>query len=150
MQSEQNRDRRQADRLRSITALCEDAAEPANSPSADYPQPIDPLLTDFDLEKLTGRARSSWQKARLTGDGPPFIRLGRLVRYRQSDFNAWLTAHARLRSTSEAGVVKKLFYSADIAAPLTAPARRPREPMIQETPRPAASGGAQIEGGSND
>jgi predicted DNA-binding transcriptional regulator AlpA len=99
MQSEQNR--RQADRLRPITALCEDTADPAKSLSADYPQPIDPLLTDFDLEKLTGRARSSWQKARLTGDGPPFIRLGRLVRYRQSDFNAWLTAHARLRSTSE-------------------------------------------------
>lgn len=31
----------------------------------------DPLLTDFDLERLTGRARSSWQKDRLTGDSPP-------------------------------------------------------------------------------
>ena len=63
---------------------------------------IDPLLTDFDLERVTGRARSSWQKARLTGDGPPFIRLGRLVRYRQSDVEGWLSAHASLRSTSEA------------------------------------------------
>jgi predicted DNA-binding transcriptional regulator AlpA len=71
---------------------------PAKSPS---PQ-IDPLLTDFELERVTGRARSSWQKARLTGDGPPFIRLGRLVRYRQSEFEAWLTAHPSLRSTSEA------------------------------------------------
>jgi predicted DNA-binding transcriptional regulator AlpA len=63
---------------------------------------LDPLLTDFDLERVTGRARSSWQKARLTGDGPPFIRLGRLVRYRQSDVEGWLSAHASLRSTSEA------------------------------------------------
>jgi hypothetical protein len=49
------------------------------------PQPIelpqkpsgstDPFLTDFDLERLTKRARSSWQKARLTGNGPPFVRL---------------------------------------------------------------------------
>ena len=76
-----------------------------NSPP-DFPkQPllqIDSLLTDFDLERVTGRARSSWQKARLTGDGPPFIRLGRLVRYRRSDVELWLAAHPSLRSTSEA------------------------------------------------
>jgi predicted DNA-binding transcriptional regulator AlpA len=71
-------------------------------PSKQPSQQIDPLLTDFDLERVTGRARSSWQKARLTGGGPPFIRLGRLVRYRQSDVEGWLSAHASLRSTSEA------------------------------------------------
>jgi predicted DNA-binding transcriptional regulator AlpA len=60
------------------------------------------LLTDFDLERITGRARSTWQKARLTGTGPPFIRLGRLVRYRMSEFNAWLRACPSIRSTSEA------------------------------------------------
>jgi predicted DNA-binding transcriptional regulator AlpA len=64
---------------------------------------IDPLLTDFDLERLTGRARSSWQKARLTGNSPKFIRLGRLVRYRLSDVEAWLAAHPTLRSTSDTG-----------------------------------------------
>jgi hypothetical protein len=75
--------------------------------AAPAPHPeIDPLLTDFDLERVTGRARSTWQKARLTGDGPPFIRLGRLVRYRQSDFELWLAAHPSLRSTSEAGVIR--------------------------------------------
>jgi predicted DNA-binding transcriptional regulator AlpA len=62
----------------------------------------DALLTDFDLERLTGKARSSWQKARLTGDGPKFIRLGRLVRYWASDVEAWLAARPSLRSTSEA------------------------------------------------
>jgi hypothetical protein len=63
---------------------------------------IEPLLDDHDLEMITGRARSSWQKARLTGQGPPFIRLGRLVRYRAFDVEAWLNAHPSLRSTSEA------------------------------------------------
>jgi predicted DNA-binding transcriptional regulator AlpA len=72
------------------------------SPSKQASQQMDPLLTDFDLERLTGRARSTWQKARLTGDGPKFIRLGRLVRYRRSEFNAWLAACPSLRSTSEA------------------------------------------------
>jgi predicted DNA-binding transcriptional regulator AlpA len=71
------------------------------SSSKQASQRIDPLLTDFDLERLTGRARSTWQKARLTGDGPKFIRLGRLVRYPKREFDAWLAAFPRLRSTSE-------------------------------------------------
>jgi predicted DNA-binding transcriptional regulator AlpA len=75
-------------------------AESSGAPPTHSNQDV--LLTDFDLEKLTGKARSSWQKARLTGDGPPFIRLGRLVRYRRSEFNAWLAACPSLRSTSEA------------------------------------------------
>jgi predicted DNA-binding transcriptional regulator AlpA len=70
----------------------------------------DVLLTDFDLERITDRARSTWQKARLMGTGPPFIRLGRLVRYRTSEFNAWLSAHPSLRSTSdEAEVLQRKF-----------------------------------------
>jgi hypothetical protein len=75
-------------------------SNPATPPPTHLKQDL--LLTDFDLQRLTGRARSSWQKARLTGGGPPFIRLGRLVRYRMSEFNAWLAACPSRRSTSEA------------------------------------------------
>jgi predicted DNA-binding transcriptional regulator AlpA len=67
------------------------------------PSAIDPLLDDRELERRTGRKRSTWQKKRLTGDGPPFIRLGRLVRYRQSEFEAWLAAIPSLQSTSDVG-----------------------------------------------
>jgi predicted DNA-binding transcriptional regulator AlpA len=79
---------------------------PADSVKSPATQParsadIEPLLDDHDLEQITGRARSTWQKSRLTGEGPPFIRLGRLVRYRRGDFERWLAAHASLRSTSE-------------------------------------------------
>jgi hypothetical protein len=102
MQSKRDRNRRESgERLSSARTPPGDAAdEPISKASADS-QSIGLLLTDFDLERLTGRARSSWQKARLTGDGPPFVRLGRLVRYRPSDFEAWLAARPRLRSTSE-------------------------------------------------
>jgi len=51
---------------------------------------IEILLTDHDLERMTGRARSTWQKDRLTGRRPRFIRVGRLVRYRHSDVEHWL------------------------------------------------------------
>jgi predicted DNA-binding transcriptional regulator AlpA len=75
-----------------------------NSTSRDIDEP-ERLLSDHDLERLTGRARSSWQKARILGNGPPFIRLGRLVRYRRRDFEAWLNQHPRRQSTSEAEAV---------------------------------------------
>jgi predicted DNA-binding transcriptional regulator AlpA len=67
------------------------------------PAAIDPLLDDRDLERLTGGKRSTWQKRRLSGNGPPFIKLGRLVRYRQSEFQAWLAAIPSQQSTSDTG-----------------------------------------------
>jgi hypothetical protein len=101
MHSKRDRDHDWGQRLSSTRTPLENAADkPISRASADS-QSSGPLLTDFDLERLTGRARSSWQKARLIGDGPPFVRLGRLVRYRPSDFEAWLAARPRLRSTSE-------------------------------------------------
>ncbi len=63
---------------------------------------LDQLLSDRDVEKITGRARSTLQKDRLAGTGIPFVRIGRLVRYRQSDVAAFLDALPARRSTSEA------------------------------------------------
>jgi predicted DNA-binding transcriptional regulator AlpA len=51
---------------------------------------IDPLLSDRDVERITGRARSTLQKDRIAREGIPFVRLGRLVRYRESDVAAFL------------------------------------------------------------
>jgi hypothetical protein len=63
---------------------------------------LDPLLSDRDVEKITGRARSTLQKDRVSGSGIPFVRLGRLVRYRQTDVRAYLDALPACRSTTEA------------------------------------------------
>jgi hypothetical protein len=68
---------------------------------------LDPLLSDRDVEKITGRARSTLQKDRVVGSGIPFVRVGRLVRYRQSDVEAFLEALPAYRSTSEADLVDK-------------------------------------------
>jgi predicted DNA-binding transcriptional regulator AlpA len=62
---------------------------------------LDQLLSDRDVEKITGRARSTLKKARLAGTGIPFVRIGRLVRYRQSDVAAFLDALPSRRSTGE-------------------------------------------------
>jgi predicted DNA-binding transcriptional regulator AlpA len=47
-----------------------------------------------------GYSESTLEKKRLTGKGPPFIRLGRAVVYDTRDLDAWL-AERRARSTSE-------------------------------------------------
>jgi predicted DNA-binding transcriptional regulator AlpA len=62
---------------------------------------LDPLLSDRDVERITGRARSTLQKDRVVGSGIPFVRIGRLVRYRPSDVRAYLDALQAHRSTSE-------------------------------------------------
>jgi len=47
-----------------------------------------------------GYAESTLEKKRITGGGPPFIRLGRRVVYDSRDLDAWL-AERRARNTSE-------------------------------------------------
>jgi predicted DNA-binding transcriptional regulator AlpA len=44
-----------------------------------------------------GYAESTLEKKRLTGDGPPFIRLGRVIVYDTRDLDSWLSAR---RATS--------------------------------------------------
>jgi predicted DNA-binding transcriptional regulator AlpA len=61
----------------------------------------DELMTTEELAAMTKTPPSRWNKARLTGDSPPFVKLGHLVRYRRSDVLAWLAAQPRVNSTSE-------------------------------------------------
>jgi predicted DNA-binding transcriptional regulator AlpA len=51
--------------------------------------------------ELTGLSISTLNKLRLTGAGPPYLKLGRRVAYDVGDLNAWL-ASKRRNSTSEA------------------------------------------------
>jgi predicted DNA-binding transcriptional regulator AlpA len=61
----------------------------------------DRLLSDRDLSALIGRARATIQKDRVSGRGVPFIKIGGLVRYRESDVQAYIASLATRRSTSE-------------------------------------------------
>jgi predicted DNA-binding transcriptional regulator AlpA len=61
----------------------------------------DRLLTDRQVSEITGRARSTLQKDRLAGGGIPYVYVGRLVRYRMSDVQAYIAALPTCRSTSE-------------------------------------------------
>ena len=59
------------------------------------------LLTDREVSQITGRARSTLQKDRVSGTGIRFVRVGGLVRYRLSDVETYIAALPARRSTSE-------------------------------------------------
>jgi len=62
----------------------------------------DPLLTPHDASAFLGLSRSWLAKLRLTGSGPHYVKLGRQVRYRLCDLEAWLRGEVR-SSTSDPG-----------------------------------------------
>lgn len=63
---------------------------------------IDPVLNEDEAARYCRQARITLAKARLRGDGPPFLKLGRSVRYLKSDLDKYL-ASKRRRSTSDTG-----------------------------------------------
>jgi predicted DNA-binding transcriptional regulator AlpA len=54
------------------------------------------LLTPREAAQFLRLSLSWLAKARMRGDGPPYVKLGRSVRYRESDLIGWLKARARL------------------------------------------------------
>jgi predicted DNA-binding transcriptional regulator AlpA len=62
--------------------------------------PIDPLLHPRDAAKALSVSLSWLAKARMRGDGPPFIKIGRAIRYSLAALQQWTKSRQRL-STSE-------------------------------------------------
>ncbi|MDQ8757489.1 DNA-binding protein [Sphingosinicella sp. LHD-64] len=64
----------------------------------------DDLITTEQLAAELSVPPSRLHKARVSGiDSPPFIKLGRLVRYRRGDIRNWIASKPRANSTSERG-----------------------------------------------
>jgi hypothetical protein len=78
--------------------LLDSAAMPTATSAAD----LDQLLDDTVLSTWTGRTRGWFAKARMSGNGPPFIKIGRKVLYRRRAVLEWL-AECERRPTSERG-----------------------------------------------
>jgi predicted DNA-binding transcriptional regulator AlpA len=58
------------------------------------------LLTPKDAADVLRLSLSWLAKARMRGDGPPYVKLGRSIRYREGALVQWLRSQGRL-STSE-------------------------------------------------
>lgn len=61
---------------------------------------FDPLLTDGDLAEHFNCSETTSRNWRVRGEGPRWIKVGRLVRYRLSDVLAYEAERTR-QSTSE-------------------------------------------------
>lgn len=60
------------------------------------------LMSQKDLAAYLGKSIAWCERARWTGDGPVFVKLGRNVRYRAADVLAWIDASARSSTTEGA------------------------------------------------
>jgi excisionase family DNA binding protein len=58
------------------------------------------LLTPKEAALLLKTSLSFLAKARMSGEGPPFTKIGRSVRYSETDLLQWMKSRRRL-STSE-------------------------------------------------
>ncbi len=62
--------------------------------------PVIVLLTPKEAAKLLKVSLSWLAKARMRGDGPPYIRVGRSIRYSEAALLQWMKSRQRL-STAE-------------------------------------------------
>jgi len=60
----------------------------------------DRLLSPKEAAEFLGMSASWLAKARMRGDGPPYVKIGRAVRYPEGALRQWLKAQMHL-STSE-------------------------------------------------
>jgi predicted DNA-binding transcriptional regulator AlpA len=76
---------------------------PVSGAAAAQKPPAQPCLLLTPKETATRlRLSTSWlAKARMRGDGPPYIKMGRAIRYNEAAILQWMKSRQRL-STSEA------------------------------------------------
>jgi predicted DNA-binding transcriptional regulator AlpA len=60
----------------------------------------DRLLTRSEVHSIFGLTQRYLEVSAVRGDGPPFIKINRSVRYRVGDLREWITAH-KVMSTSQ-------------------------------------------------
>jgi excisionase family DNA binding protein len=60
------------------------------------------LLTQSELAERLGTSERFLEVRRVTGGGPPYVKVGRAVRYRPSAVDAWIQQRERT-STSDSG-----------------------------------------------
>lgn len=76
-----------------ITALILEAAREAVAQAlaaAQQPQPSREYINTEEASAYLGLSKPQLEIWRSQGDGPPYIKLSRLVRYKKSDLDSWM------------------------------------------------------------
>lgn len=79
----------------------EKVTKPEASPQSPFDQG-DRLLNVKQVSEITGMAVGTLNKARTTGetDAPPWVKIGKSVRYRASSLQAWINSKTEYRHTT--------------------------------------------------
>jgi excisionase family DNA binding protein len=62
---------------------------------------LEDLLSQKEAARKLGLSTRTLERHRVSGTGPRFCRLGRLIRYRQSDIEAWVARSLRMSTAEE-------------------------------------------------
>jgi excisionase family DNA binding protein len=76
------------------------SVDTASKPQKSVPPAVIKLLTPKEAAELLKVSLSWLAKARMRGDGPAFIRIGRSIRYSELALLQWMKSHQHM-STSE-------------------------------------------------
>ena len=68
--------------------------------NTDHEAQLPTLLTSRDVAALLGLKDRTVDLMRVTGRGPTFLKIGRIVRYRLSDVETWLAQHVRINTSA--------------------------------------------------
>lgn len=63
--------------------------------------PNSALFSQETVAAILDCSLATIERDRWAGSGIPFVKIGRLVRYRKTDICSWLEKHKSLKSTSE-------------------------------------------------
>ena len=62
---------------------------------------VDRLLTPRDAANFLHLSQSWLAKARMRDDGPPYVKIGRSIRYSEATLVRWLKSKQRLSTTEQ-------------------------------------------------
>lgn len=69
--------------------------------------PDNALFSQMTIAAVRQCSLATIERDRWAGTGVPFIKIGRLVRYRKSDVRAWLGNHPVVQSTTQSQILAR-------------------------------------------
>jgi excisionase family DNA binding protein len=85
------------------------------------------LVSDTEAARLCGLSRRSWHRLRAAGKLPPAEKLGRAVRWRRADVEAWIAAgcpDARTWQAMQAAAGRRRPWMISVGSAREAPKQR--------------------------
>lgn len=73
------------------------------APFSNVTDPQDRYITEREACHIDGMSSDWHRQKRVTGDGPPFIKVGRSIRYHERELREWFAARKHLHTSQYGG-----------------------------------------------